>query len=62
MAIGRYCMATRSYTAIWSSRREERLTVQNIFTTYLAGLSYQALADRMNAGQHPVLSGIAAVE
>lgn len=30
-------------------QEEERLTVQNVFTTYLAGLSYQALADRMNA-------------
>ena len=32
---------------------EERLTIQNIFTTYLAGLSYQALADRMNADNIP---------
>ena len=34
-------------------QEEERLTVQNIFTTYLAGLSYQALADRMNADNIP---------
>lgn len=34
-------------------QEEERLTVQNVFTTYLAGLSYQALADRMNADNIP---------
>ena len=34
-------------------QEEERLTVQNAFTTYLAGLSYQALADRMNADNIP---------
>lgn len=34
-------------------QEEERLTVQNVFTTYLAGLSYQTLADRMNADNIP---------
>lgn len=35
------------------TQEEECLTVQNVFTTYLAGLSYQALADRMNADNIP---------
>lgn len=30
-------------------REEERITVQNVFTTYLAGSSYQALAEQLNA-------------
>ena len=34
-------------------QEEERLTVQNVFTAYLAGSSYQALADRMNADHIP---------
>ena len=34
-------------------QEEERLTVQNVFTTYLDGLSYQALADRINADNIP---------
>lgn len=34
-------------------KEEEYLTVRNVFTTYLAGLSYQALADRMNADNIP---------
>ena len=31
-------------------REEERITVQNVFTTYLAGSSYQTLAEQLNAG------------
>ena len=34
-------------------QEEECLTVQNVFTSYLAGLSYQTLADRMNADNIP---------
>ena len=34
-------------------QEEEHLTVQNVFTAYLAGSSYQALADRMNADHIP---------
>ena len=39
-------------------QEEERLTVQNIFTTYLAGLTSRP----DECGQHPFLSGISAVE
>ena len=46
-------MATRSVHGDLVIQEEERLTVQNVFTTYLAGLSYQALADRMNADNIP---------
>ena len=52
MQIGRYCMATRSYTAIWSSRRRNDSLFKHIY--HLSGrLSYQALADRMNADNIP---------
>ena len=39
-------------------QEEERLTVQNIFTTYLAGLSYQALADRKDKWEVSTPDGI----
>lgn len=34
-------------------QEKERITVQNIFTTYLAGASYQALAEQLNTGNIP---------
>ena len=34
-------------------RAEEQLIVHKVFTTYLAGLSYQALADQLNADNIP---------
>lgn len=34
-------------------REEERITVQNVFTTYLAGSSYQALAEQLNTDNIP---------
>lgn len=34
-------------------REDECMIVQNVYTSYLAGLSYQSLADRLNADGIP---------